>query len=116
FIDCSARLRPCSTCMLCRPPGPTLFPYTTLFRSELAQRDRPQVGGLRQAAHPEQLDLLLPVELPAQRGERFQADSAAGPEPGRADRKSTRLNSSHVQISYAVICFKKKKQTPYSAT
>src|SRR5256885_5616920 len=79
--------------MIRRPPRSTLFPYTTLFRS----RDR-AVQDLRLAASErhdlEQLrEQLLPGEL------------AAGPR----DRKSTRLNSSHLVISYAVFCLKKKK-------
>src|SRR2546430_11642757 len=69
--------------MIRRPPRSTLFPYTTLFRS--------RGGGDRQIA-PESLDQL---EAP-----RAAAD--------RIDRKSTRLNSSHSQISYAVFCLKKK--------
>src|SRR5438094_7311057 len=82
-----------------RPPGSTLFPYTTLFRSEVGCR----VGiigreGARDGDH-------------AHEGNRAnQAPVTAGlrPEPGE-DRKSTRLNSSHRTISYAVFCLKKKK-------
>src|SRR5207253_3542610 len=68
--------------MIRRPPRSTLFPYTTLFRSHSGQevRRRPRAGGLRRCG--------------------------AGQ---RRDRKSTRLNSSHVAISYAVFCLKKKK-------
>src|SRR5690349_22830578 len=76
--------------MIRRPPRSTLFPYTTLFRSS---RRRPGAGGKgasRQGAR-------RPRE-----GAHWQADR-------RADRKSTRLNSSHVEISYAVFCLKKKK-------
>src|SRR5688572_32004865 len=69
--------------MIRRPPRSTLFPYTTLFRSR--QLSRSQLQARRAAA---------PVRL-RERG-------------GRADRKSTRLNSSHSQISYAVFCLKKK--------
>src|SRR2546430_9279884 len=76
--------------MIRRPPRSTLFPYTTLFRSAQALHDR-----LAQVALPEPRHLGL-VDL----------------EPGQAivvtDRKSTRLNSSHSQISYAVFCLKKK--------
>src|SRR5688572_31926438 len=78
--------------MLRRPPRSTLFPYTTLFRS-LAdgeeQRRRPGLFG-------------FPVAGGFHRG--------ADREPAAEDRKSTRLNSSHSQISYAVFCLKKKKQ------
>src|SRR2546430_6272882 len=73
--------------MIRRPPRSTLFPYTTLFRSAPAtERDRGH-GQL----------CLRPRRQPAVLGR------------GRADRKSTRLNSSHSQISYAVFCLKKKK-------
>src|SRR5688572_31126895 len=74
--------------MLRRPPRSTLFPYTTLFRSARLQvhRELVHVAGSAHTAHSG-----IPV------GERA------------ADRKSTRLNSSHSQISYAVFCLKKKK-------
>src|SRR5258705_5186804 len=75
--------------MIRRPPRSTLFPYTTLFRS---RRDEP--------AAP-LLDLLLRIPVLAQR---------RGAEPRHQDRKSTRLNSSHLGISYAVFCLKKKKK------
>src|SRR5688572_31490840 len=82
--------------MIRRPPRSTLFPYTTLFRSENSRR------------HPKT-------------GHRFQRDAIRTPRHQRTghlpltidlevDRKSTRLNSSHSQISYAVFCLKKKKQ------
>src|SRR5256885_8856501 len=78
--------------MIRRPPRSTLFPYTTLFRSQrivariLASLDAaPVARDDRQAAH-------------------YQGPS------GEADRKSTRLNSSHLVISYAVFCLKKKKR------
>src|SRR5690606_40077980 len=76
--------------MIRRPPRSTLFPYTTLFRSEDHQQDR------------EDRDLRQRVERGEQRAE-------------RGDRKSTRLNSSHVKISYAVFCLKKKKTEKSSA-
>src|SRR2546427_6636955 len=77
--------------MIRRPPRSTLFPYTTLFRShpELGSA-RPAFG--RGATVVHQLEALV--------GERVQLHVR--------DRKSTRLNSSHSQISYAVFCFKKK--------
>src|SRR2546430_4373011 len=80
--------------MIRRPPRSTLFPYTTLFRSVLWEArayTKGSEGGeirLGNAAGVE----LLPVAI--------------------ADRKSTRLNSSHSQISYAVFCLKKKKKIP----
>src|SRR5438128_9757196 len=87
--------------VLRRPPRPTLFPYTTLFRSHHLERRFRQVvadGGERHHLHLEPgLD-----EPP-------QADDVVGL-PAR-DRKSTRLNSSHGSISYAVFCLKKKKTT-----
>src|SRR2546422_4736423 len=76
--------------MIRRPPRSTLFPYTTLFRSRLR-------GG---APHP--LGALLRVEAQVARDGREGAREAE-------DRKSTRLNSSHGYISYAVFCLKKKK-------
>src|SRR2546422_7257200 len=84
--------------MIRRPPRSTLFPYTTLFRSvrELA----PRLEGYRIArARLAKTDVLRRVK------------AAAAPHPPR-DRKSTRLNSSHGYISYAVFCLKKKKTVP----
>src|SRR2546427_7783308 len=75
--------------MIRRPPRSTLFPYTTLFRSQLADRGGQQRPG------------------PAHRA------TGIGPADDgfvHGDRKSTRLNSSHSQISYAVFCLKKKKK------
>src|SRR2546427_6441523 len=74
--------------MIRRPPRSTLFPYTTLFRSHI-------------------INIFIPIYVPHMRPfgsfdkERLPADG---------DRKSTRLNSSHSQISYAVFCLKKKKK------
>src|SRR5690349_23134782 len=72
--------------MIRRPPRSTLFPYTTLFRSPFSTHSRNFLAN---------------------------ASCASGglvrPSPGSQDRKSTRLNSSHVEISYAVFCLKKKK-------
>src|SRR2546421_4817873 len=88
--------------MIRRPPRSTLFPYTTLFRSELrAQcaraRQRPPVSGVRWRT-----TAILPQHRAPVSSKRM-LDGALG------DRKSTRLNSSHDQISYAVFCLKKKK-------
>src|SRR5256885_8465301 len=80
--------------MIRRPPRSTLFPYTTLFRSRL---------GLREALRASLLRLL---EAVAEVAVTVPAD-AVGAVLG--DRKSTRLNSSHLVISYAVFCLKKKK-------
>src|SRR3712207_7039042 len=79
--------------MIRRPPRSTLFPYTTLFRSA----DR---GGRRMRGWIIGLGVAAGVILPA---------LAEGPPRVRTDRKSTRLNSSHANISYAVFCLKKKK-------
>src|SRR5207244_11474947 len=98
------------------PPTSTPFPYTTLFRSSVL------LSGARRSALAECLHLRLggparpdvpPVRLP---GARRRDHRRAGPRRGRlphSDRKSTRLNSSHQIISYAVFCLKKKNLTVY---
>src|SRR3712207_6955478 len=96
----------CFFLMIRRPPRSTLFPYTTLFRSD-------RRSGLRRAgrrgdgadAGEDQGDELRPCLRPV----RLRAGPAAADRSGRGDRKSTRLNSSHANISYAVFCLKKKK-------
>src|SRR5258707_13836414 len=81
--------------MIRRPPRSTLFPYTTLFRSEKSPRQR--VGAQLEFHHLAGLAFAaFDVERPDQQG--------------GEDRKSTRLNSSHANISYAVFCLKKKKK------
>src|SRR5437868_11360509 len=101
--------------MLRRPPIPTLFPYTTLFRSSRAAPCRRPVG-LRAVSRRGLRDALTGDEA---QESLFQAGGAAcrraevgrcplGEQPSRVDRKSTRLNSSHVSTSYAVFCLKKK--------
>src|SRR3712207_7068431 len=92
--------------MIRRPPRSTLFPYTTLFRSgQLARRReedlRPAVVRDHYRGGP--ADLPRPVHLPA-----VPAGVLVEPGRERVDRKSTRLNSSHANISYAVFCLKKK--------
>src|SRR5947209_18227893 len=85
--------------MIRRPPRSTLFPYTTLFRSTRVESSPP--GGER-ASIPDR-----------------HARRATGRTPwhaSRLDRKSTRLNSSHANISYAVFCLKKKKKKKKSMT
>src|SRR5438876_2643703 len=77
--------------MIRRPPRSTLFPYTTLFRSVLSVRP---AGACR----------------PAPSHERQDDDALHYTRRSREDRKSTRLNSSHPSISYAVFCLKKKKK------
>src|SRR2546426_5257742 len=89
--------------MIRRPPRSTLFPYTTLFRSRAAQ----QLRGTLDAAE-RVLDLVR--QAARHRAERGEAVGAPGGGLERVlDRKSTRLNSSHLVISYAVFCLKKKK-------
>src|SRR2546422_9775835 len=80
--------------MIRRPPRSTLFPYTTLFRSAEIGRVGEPLGGM--AIDPHVFGALLETRL----------EPIAQP----ADRKSTRLNSSHGYISYAVFCLKKKKK------
>src|SRR5690349_22530298 len=91
--------------MLPRPPSPTLFPYTTLFRSGAA---RPREIGIRVDPVAHRLRKLGGQSL---RGEQRLEDPDVLRARGAAaqDRKSTRLNSSHVEIAYAVFCLKKKK-------
>src|SRR3989442_6858922 len=96
--------------MIRRPPRSTLFPYTTLFRSRTrAERSPPRTGQLRPPpaalARPDRAPAPL-APLPGHHARLPYRASAAG---GGRDRKSTRLNSSHVRISYAVFCLKKKK-------
>src|SRR3712207_8320710 len=94
--------------MIRRPPRSTLFPYTTLFRSRLAEEEWEELARLHGAVAISALggeglddllraieDALWPARLP-------------GVAPDGRDRKSTRLNSSHANISYAVFCLKKK--------
>src|SRR3712207_7876511 len=94
--------------MIRRPPRSTLFPYTTLFRSD---RD---IRGVAPAPHEDAADARRVMA----RVERIPAAVEIGLEPGAeihrvgiGDRKSTRLNSSHANISYAVFCLKKKHNT-----
>src|SRR3712207_8143702 len=113
--------------MIRRPPRSTLFPYTTLFRSRYRVGLRvwelgalaPRGLGLREAALPFMEDLYevthANVQLAVRDGaelvfvERFAARDAVAVRTEVGDRKSTRLNSSHANISYAVFCLKKKK-------
>src|SRR2546427_9370190 len=88
--------------MIRRPPRSTLFPYTTLFRSRNVFQDRPDNRALRKGDPSDLRGSLSGSSLQ-------QAISAQAAE--HTDRKSTRLNSSHSQISYAVFCLKKKKNT-----
>src|SRR5436190_16714800 len=82
-----------------RPPSSTLFPYTTLFRSLLERQRRQCHLGQQFACQGAALGVVRADAMDQHRRERR-----------RADRKSTRLNSSHTVISYAVFCLKKKKK------
>src|SRR3712207_8283987 len=102
--------------MIRRPPRSTLFPYTTLFRSarrgtgRRAVQDHPQHAPAAHAADcGEWLAARLRARLWARQDRR--AEGGAEQASDREDRKSTRLNSSHANISYAVFCLKKKKKT-----
>src|SRR5205814_6607463 len=98
------------------PPSPTLFPYTTLFRSQCRVRPpatRPaeifhdEIGLGRKAGHRERPGR---VSSDARPGDHDSQDENLEVPPATCqDRKSTRLNSSHLGISYAVFCLKKKK-------
>src|SRR3712207_8804880 len=97
--------------MIRRPPRSTLFPYTTLFRSDLAGlRGVEEAQPVLVAAPGAGLLDLRPRALQLHGGPRHDDCAALGPVRVDAlDRKSTRLNSSHANISYAVFCLKKKK-------
>src|SRR2546430_10384920 len=91
--------------MIRRPPRSTLFPYTTLFRSVgvevLVRREGDELLGVDP----------LPLRRQSERLLVWKQEAVDEARPDRVDRKSTRLNSSHSQISYAVFCLKKKKTT-----
>src|SRR2546421_4407772 len=96
--------------MIRRPPRSTLFPYTTLFRSQKPEQSMSLLAG--------QVEIYLPLaglldigkELGRLDKEIDQAQQEIVRLQGKLDRKSTRLNSSHDQISYAVFCLKKKNK------
>src|SRR5690349_24239811 len=87
-----------------RPPRPPLFPYTTLFRSH-GRAASPATSSTRTRRN---YALRAPRQRPTHHEHSLRWHPAAAP---HRDRKSTRLNSSHVEISYAVFCLKKKKKT-----
>src|SRR3712207_7883159 len=99
--------------MIRRPPRSTLFPYTTLFRSgsDLAayRGTSPLVRYPVVLGHELLVDVVECVDRPEFVGHRTVVDPMMPCGRCRADRKSTRLNSSHANISYAVFCLKKKK-------
>src|SRR3712207_7627490 len=93
--------------MIRRPPRSTLFPYTTLFRSyDSIKKEITMIGN---------------IDIVSKKGDRLKADRAVYHEKEKVldvygeDRKSTRLNSSHANISYAVFCLKKKKNDDANA-
>src|SRR5438477_4603346 len=83
-----------------RPPTSTLFPYTTLFRSPVHPHIQPEAHGIQELAQDQRV---IEIQVRLMREEAMQPDL-------NLDRKSTRLNSSHMSISYAVFCLKKKKK------
>src|SRR2546427_10178996 len=87
--------------MIRRPPRSTLFPYTTLFRSE--RTDQRRQDEVRERA------VVTVARVRRDHVVRFLQEHGTEQVPEPLDRKSTRLNSSHSQISYAVFCLKKKK-------
>src|SRR5690349_22225679 len=91
------------------PPPSTLFPYTTLFRSHLLltrySPERVEKGDMLSIADVEEILGLKVIGVIPEAPEVLQSSNAGVPV---IDRKSTRLNSSHVEISYAVFCLKKK--------
>src|SRR3712207_6962596 len=101
--------------MIRRPPRSTLFPYTTLFRSmKLALEGLYPQDTFNLITFAGDTNILFPEPVPAtpenlSKAQRF-LESRTGGGGTEIDRKSTRLNSSHANISYAVFCLKKKKK------
>src|SRR3989442_10847142 len=88
--------------MIRRPPRSTLFPYTTLFRSPQSQRELRELTRQRSCVIGRRAQCVNELHRTLE-GTNIKLDAVR-------DRKSTRLNSSHVRISYAVFCLKKKKK------
>src|SRR2546422_6740854 len=101
--------------MIRRPPRSTLFPYTTLFRSHLVIPEKLACGGLQcHQGIPEKTLTLSVRAIKIVRGRPYGEEyhsTLVVDSHDRPDRKSTRLNSSHGYISYAVFCLKKKTTT-----
>src|SRR2546430_12218070 len=94
--------------MIRRPPRSTLFPYTTLFRSSTARQPKKRLT--RSTTTGDRCWISIATG-PSTRNTKVAGSGASSPPRGHLrDRKSTRLNSSHSQISYAVFCLKKKKK------
>src|SRR5258705_1597009 len=105
--------------MIRRPPRSTLFPYTTLFRSEVFGPDRavrgPRWSRMRKVVLRQDDDGVgdIRMRLDPARRMRMSPTPSSSCRSTTLDRKSTRLNSSHLGISYAVFCFKKRKDSVY---
>src|SRR3712207_8892655 len=99
----------CFILMIRRPPRSTLFPYTTLFRSG-AVGHAPAGDPRGDPASPQSAAVDVEVVAPVGEQLAWAAAGPAAPSADGGDRKSTRLNSSHANISYAVFCLKKKNQ------
>src|SRR5258707_5754859 len=91
--------------MIRRPPRSTLFPYTTLFRSVGLGEKFAEIGKGESLEHT-----TVRADGNARPRCKLASNAAQGKAASRGDRKSTRLNSSHANISYAVFCLKKKKE------
>src|SRR5256885_10134591 len=96
--------------MIRRPPRSTLFPYTTLFRSD-AKLKEAQTAKTMMEAQLSPIQALADAQGQPQQPGEYQVP----PELQNIDRKSTRLNSSHLVISYAVFCLKKKTTPRYNS-
>src|SRR2546422_4665358 len=101
--------------MIRRPPRSTLFPYTTLFRSQRASARELEIeSGGSVVENRRVVPVIKPLQRSAGIGDQLRsAEDGCG--LGTTDRKSTRLNSSHGYISYAVFCLKKKKRYHHGA-
>src|SRR3712207_7204815 len=102
--------------MIRRPPRSTLFPYTTLFRSAAARRAAGGAAGIARGPRrgddpPARAQRAADAPGPDRRRRGARGGGARHAERDVEDRKSTRLNSSHANISYAVFCLKKKRTT-----
>src|SRR4051812_49658319 len=93
--------------MIRRPPRSPLFPYTTLFRS---CADQTELSGLKDCPAPQTVSTEGRSQLITGTATDHAGNSVVRRGAGDQDRKSTRLNSSHMSISYAVFCLKKKKK------
>src|SRR3712207_8956196 len=98
--------------MIRRPPRSTLFPYTTLFRSMRAGLAVFALTAFARFADAQAWNYPS-FQPPRAAAREFNFALGGGGDPGSRDRKSTRLNSSHANISYAVFCLKKKKLLKY---